>query len=115
MDNKVMSVRLPEEVNKWLDDTARNCGVSKSVLARNFIIAEYTTHKEMSIKLIKEQEKRKASTKARQIQPTRKENNSNLHNENNKNINTSEKKQKVGRNEPCPCGSGKKYKKCCGL
>jgi uncharacterized protein len=22
--------------------------------------------------------------------------------------------QKVGRNNPCPCGSGKKYKKCCG-
>ena len=22
--------------------------------------------------------------------------------------------QKIGRNEPCPCGSGKKYKKCCG-
>lgn len=22
--------------------------------------------------------------------------------------------QKVGRNEPCPCGSNKKYKKCCG-
>ena len=22
--------------------------------------------------------------------------------------------QKVGRNEPCPCGSGKKYKNCCG-
>ena len=21
----------------------------------------------------------------------------------------------VGRNDPCPCGSGKKYKKCCGL
>jgi len=26
----------------------------------------------------------------------------------------SEKSQKVGRNESCPCGSGKKYKKCCG-
>jgi len=25
-----------------------------------------------------------------------------------------EKKEKIGRNEPCPCGSGKKYKKCCG-
>jgi len=25
------------------------------------------------------------------------------------------KTKKVGRNEPCPCGSGKKYKKCCGL
>ena len=22
--------------------------------------------------------------------------------------------KKVGRNAPCPCGSGKKYKKCCG-
>jgi len=21
---------------------------------------------------------------------------------------------KIGRNDPCPCGSGKKYKKCCG-
>ncbi len=24
------------------------------------------------------------------------------------------KQEKVGRNDPCPCGSGKKYKKCCG-
>ena len=24
------------------------------------------------------------------------------------------REQKVGRNEPCPCGSGKKYKFCCG-
>ena len=24
------------------------------------------------------------------------------------------KRQKPGRNDPCPCGSGKKYKKCCG-
>jgi preprotein translocase subunit SecA len=23
--------------------------------------------------------------------------------------------QKIGRNDPCPCGSGKKYKKCCGV
>lgn len=26
-----------------------------------------------------------------------------------------EKKVKVGRNAPCPCGSGKKYKNCCGF
>ena len=25
-----------------------------------------------------------------------------------------EKQKKVGRNDPCPCGSGKKYKRCCG-
>ena len=24
-------------------------------------------------------------------------------------------KKKVGRNDPCPCGSGKKYKQCCGI
>ncbi|MCD4789008.1 MAG: SEC-C domain-containing protein [Bacteroidales bacterium] len=23
------------------------------------------------------------------------------------------KESKIGRNDPCPCGSGKKYKKCC--
>ena len=27
---------------------------------------------------------------------------------------TPKKVQKIGRNEPCPCGSGKKYKQCCG-
>ncbi len=27
---------------------------------------------------------------------------------------TVKKERKVGRNDPCPCGSGKKYKKCCG-
>lgn len=27
---------------------------------------------------------------------------------------TVRKDKKIGRNDPCPCGSGKKYKKCCG-
>jgi SWIM/SEC-C metal-binding protein len=27
---------------------------------------------------------------------------------------TQKVEKSVGRNEPCPCGSGKKYKKCCG-
>ena len=31
-----------------------------------------------------------------------------------KKSNTVIKPPKVGRNDPCPCGSGKKYKKCCG-
>ena len=29
-------------------------------------------------------------------------------------VKTSKKSDKVGRNDPCPCGSGKKYKNCCG-
>jgi preprotein translocase subunit SecA len=35
------------------------------------------------------------------------------HNENS--INKNVKKSNIGRNDPCSCGSGKKYKKCCGL
>ena len=31
-----------------------------------------------------------------------------------KNSKTVVKGPKTGRNDPCPCGSGKKYKKCCG-
>jgi len=30
------------------------------------------------------------------------------------NVDNTATSNKVGRNEPCPCGSGKKYKKCCG-
>ena len=30
-------------------------------------------------------------------------------------INEMQPTQKIGRNEPCPCGSGKKYKRCCGV
>ena len=32
-----------------------------------------------------------------------------------KNSGTIVKDKKIGRNDPCPCGSGKKYKKCCGV
>ena len=31
-----------------------------------------------------------------------------------KKMNTVVKGKKIGRNDPCPCGSGKKYKYCCG-
>ncbi|WP_409348212.1 SEC-C metal-binding domain-containing protein [Paenibacillus gyeongsangnamensis] len=31
-----------------------------------------------------------------------------------KKINPAIKIEKVGRNDPCSCGSGQKYKKCCG-
>lgn len=36
------------------------------------------------------------------------------HMESELNTKTVVKEIKVGRNDPCPCGSGKKYKKCCG-
>jgi len=31
-----------------------------------------------------------------------------------KNINPKNSEKKISRNEPCPCGSGKKFKRCCG-
>ncbi len=31
-----------------------------------------------------------------------------------RNSGTIRKEKKIGRNDPCPCGSGKKYKRCCG-
>ena len=30
------------------------------------------------------------------------------------NVTVTRSTPKIGRNEPCPCGSGKKYKQCCG-
>jgi len=30
------------------------------------------------------------------------------------NVTVKNDEPKVGRNDPCPCGSGKKYKQCCG-
>ena len=35
-------------------------------------------------------------------------------NDDTKAINKPKKAKKVGRNDQCPCGSGKKYKQCCG-
>ena len=29
-------------------------------------------------------------------------------------VKTTKKSDKIGRNDPCPCGSGRKYKQCCG-
>lgn len=31
------------------------------------------------------------------------------------NLTTRRTEKKIGRNEPCPCGSGRKYKRCCGM
>ena len=42
--------------------------------------------------------------------PSEKENNLSPEKKNYENISN----KKIGRNEPCPCGSGKKYKHCCG-
>jgi preprotein translocase subunit SecA len=37
------------------------------------------------------------------------------HGEGEKPVTVKREGKKIGRNDPCPCGSGKKYKKCCGM
>ncbi len=50
----------------------------------------------------------------RQMKKWVKEHEKELKNEQNGKIETVVKGEEPGRNDPCPCGSGKKYKKCCG-
>ncbi|HOP48359.1 MAG TPA: preprotein translocase subunit SecA [Desulfobacteraceae bacterium] len=50
-----------------------------------------------------------------EILPERKKRSMNLSHGDDSAIATFKRKEKkIGRNDPCPCGSGKKYKKCCG-
>ena len=58
------------------------------------------------VQIIKEGEEEELLQKKRQVtygEPTRVSRSSSVR-----------KTEKIGRNDPCPCGSGKKYKKCCG-
>ena len=50
----------------------------------------------------------------REVQKTEKKQNI-IYNRGDGTEQTVRKDKKVGRNDPCPCGSGKKYKKCCGV
>ena len=63
--------------------------------------------KDVSIFLLKAEVRQNIERKA----PTKKQ----ITNEKEEGVKkTPKKSQKIGRNDPCPCGSGKKYKQCCG-
>ena len=49
-----------------------------------------------------------------QITKASQENLNNLDNDTVRKETVKNEEPKVGRNDPCPCGSGKKYKQCCG-
>ncbi len=50
----------------------------------------------------------------RNVDPTKSSADNNSNNMNGKKQVSAKDIKKIGRNDPCPCGSGKKYKKCCG-
>ncbi len=116
--NKVLSVRLPEEVIEWVNEASILCKKSASAFAKDIIISSYASAREqvmhsfyqLSVKneeLLQENKRMELYLKAQ---------------DGNRKVIDSARKayaisqsNKISRNAPCPCGSGKKYKKCCGL
>ncbi|HXX80948.1 MAG TPA: SEC-C metal-binding domain-containing protein, partial [Thermodesulfovibrionales bacterium] len=82
-----------EAFDMFADMTAR---ISMDTLSRIF-----------KIQIREEESVKKQHTPRKQVQYNRGEGSGSLQ--------PVAKGRKVGRNDPCPCGSGKKYKKCCGM
>jgi len=68
------------------------------------------------VRFVEETEKESSQAKRRSRRPQKSESKSSANVEENMEDDFSSQSPlaKIGRNDPCPCGSGKKYKKCCG-
>ena len=87
----------PNPIEEMTEDTVVSLGFDKEKLYRNMVDAKADwLYGLPAWEAIFDEEKRKA-----------------LYLEAKK-MNTIVKGKKIGRNDPCPCGSGKKYKFCCG-
>lgn len=91
------SLKVPNPIEEMEEDTKVNLGFDKEKLYYNMVEAKATWLYELPVweELLTE-EKRKELYLSQ------------------KKSGTIVKEKKVGRNDPCTCGSGKKYKKCCG-
>ena len=76
---------------------------------------KYPAIKQRFIELAKRMEKDGVDMNSpKQMKKWVKDHEKELKNEQNGKVETVVKGDEPGRNDPCPCGSGKKYKKCCG-
>ena len=91
------SLKEQNPIEEMTEDTVVNLGFDKELLYKNMVDAKADWLYELPMW----DEIFDAETKK------------NLYKEAKK-MNTIVKGKKIGRNDPCPCGSGKKYKKCCG-
>lgn len=91
------SLKEPNPIDTMTEDTVVSLEYDKELLYKNMVEAkaEWLYGLDEWDKLLSE-ERRKELYKEQ------------------KTSHTVVKEKKVGRNEPCPCGSGKKYKFCCG-
>ena len=91
------SLKVPNPIDEMDEDTLVSLDYDKEKLYYNMVAAkaEWLYELEQWDDLLTE-ERRKELYKEQRISKT------------------VVKPPKIGRNDPCPCGSGKKYKKCCG-
>ncbi|MDD4924698.1 MAG: SEC-C metal-binding domain-containing protein [Dehalococcoidales bacterium] len=106
--DKVVSVRLPEEVIAWLSDASRLNKTTISGMAKDIILSGYSAMMSGLMPALLELKEQNAGLKEENEQLKLRQ----RLNESANSVPSS--KPKVGRNAPCPCGSRKKYKHCCG-
>ena len=91
------SLKTPNPIETMTEDTEVSLGFDKEKLYKNMVDAKADWLYELpQWERIFDEETRKRLYREQ------------------KESGTIRKGKKVGRNDPCPCGSGKKYKKCCG-
>ena len=91
------SLKTPNPIEEMDEDTEVNLGFDKELLYKNMVAAGADWLYELpEWEAIFDEDKRKALYREQ------------------KSSTTIVKPDKIYPNDPCPCGSGKKYKKCCG-
>lgn len=91
------SLKVPNPIETMDEDTQVNLVYDKALLYKNMVAAKADwLYNLPQWDAIFTEEERKALYKEQ------------------KESGTIRKPKKIGRNDPCPCGSGKKYKHCCG-
>lgn len=91
------SLKVPNPIEEMEEDTAVSLDFDKELLYKNMVAADAEwLYNLPEWEQIFDEGKRKALYKEQKASTTIR------------------KPEKVYPNDPCPCGSGKKYKKCCG-
>lgn len=91
------SLKEPNPIEEMTEDTVVNLGFDKELLYKNMVDAKADWLYELP-----QWDKIFDADKKKELYLEQKKSG------------TIVKPKKIGRNDPCPCGSGKKYKKCCG-
>jgi len=91
------SLKIPNPIETMDEDTVVSLAFDKEKLYKNMVAAKADWLYELPQwkEIYSEEELKKLYKEQKESTTIRKE-------------------KKIGRNDPCPCGSGKKYKKCCG-